>query len=183
MALRSEFARNPRKVEDFESNTSYKYLPCAKPNRTVAAVFTGQASHQKNMFSELALNWPEFRQTFENFDKTCTKMLGCPITPICYPRASYGTEKSGAAEDNSYESWTCATSTSGAPNLPVSCISTVACSVGLYRVLQSAGFLPSALLGHSLGEMTALWASGCLSENQLVEILCKRSLRPPHSVH
>ncbi|MEL6930952.1 MAG: acyltransferase domain-containing protein, partial [Cyanobacteria bacterium J06600_6] len=37
-------------------------------------------------------------------------------------------------------------------------------SVGLYKILQQAGFQPDFVAGHSFGELTALWASGVLSD-------------------
>ncbi|HMN58929.1 MAG TPA: acyltransferase domain-containing protein, partial [Anaerolinea sp.] len=37
-------------------------------------------------------------------------------------------------------------------------------SVGLYKLLQAAGFAPDFAAGHSFGELTALWASGVLGD-------------------
>ena len=37
-------------------------------------------------------------------------------------------------------------------------------SVGLYKILQQAGFAPDFTAGHSFGEWTALWAAGVLSD-------------------
>ena len=37
-------------------------------------------------------------------------------------------------------------------------------SLGLYKILQQAGFKPDFVAGHSFGELTALWAAEVLND-------------------
>jgi len=50
-----------------------------------------------------------------------------------------------------------------------------AVQVGLTRMLLGAGIAPTVVLGHSVGEVAAAWASGALALDQAVEVICKRS--------
>lgn len=50
-----------------------------------------------------------------------------------------------------------------------------AVQVGLVHVLRSQGFTPSAVIGHSLGEVAAAWVSGALELEQAVRIIRLRS--------
>ena len=50
-----------------------------------------------------------------------------------------------------------------------------AIQVGLVRALEAAGFSPSGVIGHSLGEVAAAWAAGSLALEQAVRIIRLRS--------
>lgn len=50
-----------------------------------------------------------------------------------------------------------------------------ALQVGLTRVLASRGVTPAAVVGHSVGEVTAAWAAGALSLAQAVQVIHWRS--------
>ena len=50
-----------------------------------------------------------------------------------------------------------------------------ALQVGLVRMLMSLGVKPAAVVGHSLGEIAAVWASGALELEQAVKIVRLRS--------
>lgn len=50
-----------------------------------------------------------------------------------------------------------------------------AVQVGLTAMLRSRGLTPSAVLGHSVGEVAAAWASGALSLEQAVQVVAVRS--------
>jgi acyl transferase domain-containing protein/NADPH:quinone reductase-like Zn-dependent oxidoreductase/acyl carrier protein len=47
--------------------------------------------------------------------------------------------------------------------------------VATVRALEEAGIAPTAVLGHSVGEIAAAWAAGALSLNQAIEVVTARS--------
>ncbi len=51
-----------------------------------------------------------------------------------------------------------------------------ALQVGLTTVLRAAGLAPDVVLGHSVGEAAAAWASGALSLEQATQVIHQRSL-------
>ncbi len=52
-----------------------------------------------------------------------------------------------------------------------------AIQVGLVRLMQKYGITPGAVIGHSVGEVAAAWASGALSLEQAVHVIHERSLQ------
>jgi acyl transferase domain-containing protein/NADPH:quinone reductase-like Zn-dependent oxidoreductase/acyl carrier protein len=52
-----------------------------------------------------------------------------------------------------------------------------AIQVGLVRVMREYGITPGAVIGHSVGEVAAAWASGVLSLEQAVHVIHERSLQ------
>ncbi|MFG2178132.1 beta-ketoacyl synthase N-terminal-like domain-containing protein [Streptomyces abikoensis] len=61
-----------------------------------------------------------------------------------------------------------------------------ALSTGQYRYLRELGFAPHALLGHSFGELTALWAAGVLDDAGFTALAHARGqamARPPGPGH
>ncbi len=51
-----------------------------------------------------------------------------------------------------------------------------ALQVGITRLLKGEGITPGAVVGHSVGEITAAWASGALSLQDAVKVIYYRSL-------
>lgn len=51
-----------------------------------------------------------------------------------------------------------------------------AIQVGLVRLLKEYGITPRAVIGHSVGEVAAAWASGALSLEEAVHVIHERSL-------
>lgn len=51
----------------------------------------------------------------------------------------------------------------------------LALQVATVRVLEDSGLSPSAVLGHSVGEIAAAWAAGCLSLEQALDVVIARS--------
>lgn len=50
-----------------------------------------------------------------------------------------------------------------------------AMQVAITRMLQEQGVQPAAVLGHSVGEIAAAWASGALTLEQAITVICARS--------
>lgn len=51
----------------------------------------------------------------------------------------------------------------------------LALQVATVRVLEDSGLSPSAVLGHSVGEIGAAWAAGCLSLDEALDVVIARS--------
>src|SRR5512132_2529435 len=116
--------------------------------RSVAMIFPGQGSQSPGMGRELFENFPVARQIFEEADDA----LGFSISRLCFE---------GPAEDLQLTENT------------QPAILTV--SVAAFRALQSAGIgAPAFVAGHSLGEYSALVATGALSLSDAVRTVRAR---------
>jgi len=113
----------------------------------VAFVFPGQASQYSGMGKDLAEKYPVARAVFEEADRS----LGFSISKICFE----GTEDELKLTANTQAA-----------------ILTV--SVAAFRVLADRGISPDYVAGHSLGEYSALVASGALKFADAVRLVRKR---------
>ena len=113
----------------------------------IAFVFPGQASQYPGMGKELADNHPVAKAVFDEADKA----LGFSISRMCF---------TGSEEDLKLT----------ANTQPA--ILTV--SVAAHRTLMEKGITPDFVAGHSLGEYSALVASGSLKFSDAVQLVRKR---------
>ncbi|MFB3126025.1 MAG: ACP S-malonyltransferase [Candidatus Acidiferrales bacterium] len=102
----------------------------------LAFIFPGQGSQRAGMGKELAEQFPAARAVFDQADQA----LGFPLSKLCFE---------GPEEDLKLTA-----------NTQSAILTT---SVAAYRVLEEQGIAPDYVAGHSLGEYSALVASGCLS--------------------
>ena len=117
-------------------------------NRQLVIVFPGQGSQSPGMGKELAERFPAARQVFEEADDA----LGFAISRLCFE---------GPAEDLQLTE-----------NTQPAILSV---SVAAFRALQSAGIgAPAFVAGHSLGEYSALVATGALSLSDAVRTVRAR---------
>jgi [acyl-carrier-protein] S-malonyltransferase len=113
----------------------------------LAFLFPGQGSQYPGMGRNLAENFPESRAVFEEADAA----LGFPISKLCFD----GSEDDLKLTENTQPA-----------------ILTV--SVAAYRALESHGVVPDFAAGHSLGEYSALVASGSLDFSTAVKLVRQR---------
>lgn len=113
----------------------------------VAFVFPGQASQYPGMGKELAEKYPVARAVFEEADS----VLGFSISRMCFE----GTEDELKLTANTQPA-------------------ILTCSVAVYRVAAEKGLQPDFVAGHSLGEYSALVASGSLKFTDAVQLVRKR---------
>nr|AAK72879.2 polyunsaturated fatty acid synthase subunit A [Schizochytrium sp. ATCC 20888] len=135
-------------------------------NGAVAALFSGQGAQYTHMFSEVAMNWPQFRQSIAAMDAAQSKVAGSDkdferVSQVLYPRKPYEREPE---QDHKKISLT-------AYSQP----STLACALGAFEIFKEAGFTPDFAAGHSLGEFAALYAAGCVDRDELFELVCRRA--------
>jgi [acyl-carrier-protein] S-malonyltransferase len=113
----------------------------------IAFMFPGQASQYSGMGKELAENFPEARAVFDEADKA----LGFSISQMCFA----GSEEELKQTANTQPA-------------------ILTCSVAVQRVLAKKGVTPDFVAGHSLGEYSALVATGALKFSDAVTLVRKR---------
>lgn len=127
----------------------------------VVALFSGQGSQYLNMGRELVVNFPELRQTFAAVDALFTQAgLESPSSRV-FPAPAFDDAKSKAqAQELQRTEY-------AQPALG-------AFSVGLYKMMQHAGFQPDFVAGHSFGELTALWSAGVFTDQDYFALVKAR---------
>ncbi|MBD2515423.1 acyltransferase domain-containing protein [Nostoc sp. FACHB-973] len=117
----------------------------------VVALFPGQGSQYLNMGSKLAINFPPLRQAYKSLDDLFIQDDLQPLSQTVFPRPTFDSEEK-TSQTKALQRTENAQPAIGA------------FSVGLYKVLQQAGFKADFVAGHSFGELTALWAAGVFSD-------------------
>uniref|UniRef100_UPI00344DE5F8 beta-ketoacyl synthase N-terminal-like domain-containing protein n=1 Tax=Acaryochloris sp. IP29b_bin.137 TaxID=2969217 RepID=UPI00344DE5F8 len=127
----------------------------------VVALFSGQGSQYVNMGRELVVNFPELRQTFAAVDELFIQADLEPPSGRVFPAPAFdkGQVQVQAQELQRTEY--------AQPALG-------ALSVGLYKILQQAGFQPDFVAGHSFGELTALWSADVLTDQDYFALVKAR---------
>jgi len=113
----------------------------------VVFLFPGQGSQYAGMGRELAESFPAARGVFEEADR----VLGFSISQLCFS----GSEEALKLTENTQPA-------------------ILTASVATYRVLEQKGVRPDYVAGHSLGEYSALVASGALKFGDAVRLVRKR---------
>lgn len=127
----------------------------------VVALFPGQGSQYLNMGREIALNFPAVRKTYEVLDKLFLQEDLTPISEVVFPHPVFN-EELGTEREKILQNTQNAQPAIGA------------FSVGLYELLQKAGFKADFVAGHSFGELTALWAAGVLNRQDYFYLIKAR---------
>ena len=117
----------------------------------VVALFSGQGSQYLRMLEELQTSDLSMATCFASMDALFEKEGLQPLTSIVFPPTTEDDSKRKDQESR-------LTLTEHAQPA----IGTA--SVGLYKILQSTGLKVDATVGHSFGEVTALWAAGVFSD-------------------
>ncbi|MGF1674346.1 MAG: beta-ketoacyl synthase N-terminal-like domain-containing protein, partial [Rivularia sp. (in: cyanobacteria)] len=117
----------------------------------VVALFSGQGSQYLNMGKEVVMNFPQLRQLYGYMDSLLLKDNLQPLSEIVFPHPVF--------EENEKNAQIAALQRTEYAQPAIGML-----SAGYYKVLQQAGFKPDFVAGHSFGELTALWASEALSD-------------------
>ncbi|MFB2769942.1 SDR family NAD(P)-dependent oxidoreductase [Pelatocladus sp. BLCC-F211] len=143
---------NKSQAESWEHPQGIYYRKASLPTESkVVALFSGQGSQYLEMGRELVINFPCLRQTYSEIDHLFCKDGLKPVSEIVFPPPVFD-QAQKQSQVEALQKTEYAQAAIGA------------FSVGLYKLLQQAGFKPDFLVGHSFGELTALWAAGVLNE-------------------
>ena len=126
----------------------------------VVAMFSGQGAQYSEMGKTLALNFPEAREAFTRVDQLLEKEHKLPLSSILFPTGTDHKLKSENALRLNRTEYV-------QPALAAFC-------VGSYQLLHKMGFTPDLALGHSFGELTALWAAGAITTDDLYRLSISR---------
>ncbi len=110
-------------------------------------LFPGEGAQYLNMLADLLPHFPEIRHVFDEADRRE------PITPTFLVPPDAPAEQKAQVEKR-------------LRTLEYSISSVLLANAGLYSVLEQLQVPASAVAGHSAGELTALWVSGCLDSRQ-----------------
>ena len=144
-------------LEDFSEGqaniTGLRSGTVLKKPKGPAFIYSGNGSQWQGMGKRLLDEEPLFAQTIQKIDRLFSK----------YADFSIEKEFRGENGDDRYELTEIAQ-----PAL-------FAFQVGVTVMLQSRGITPSAVAGHSVGEVAAAWASGGLSLEDAITVIYHRS--------
>ncbi|OED65314.1 beta-ketoacyl synthase [Vibrio splendidus ZS-139] len=145
------------------NGTSYRESALIAENGAgkVAALFAGQGSQYLNMGRELACHYPEMRQQLAQADQVYGQHKKTALSQILFPIPTFTPEATKAQE-------AVLTNTANAQ----SAIGTV--SMGQFDIMTQAGFKADMVAGHSFGELSALCASGVISQDDYYQLAFAR---------
>ncbi|WP_182877268.1 type I polyketide synthase [Microbispora sp. H10670] len=138
-------------------------VTAARPAPTVAFVFSGQGTQRPGMGQELHRRFPAYA---EAFDAACAALdraralreaRGPRVAEVVFAPA--GSPESALLRRTEYAQ----------PAL-------FAVQIGLVRLAEDLGLVAHALLGHSIGELTAAHAAGALSLDDAASLVVARAL-------
>lgn len=123
-----------------------------------AVLFPGQGAYYGRALLDLQEGYPEVKSVFAEIDSAARPLVGdLGVHTLFPPRAQ------------EIDHWL-----RDAPEALQLAI--YAASVAVYSVLRKRGLRPDVLIGHSLGEITALVAAGAFTVADGAQIVCHRSL-------
>jgi polyketide-type polyunsaturated fatty acid synthase PfaA len=129
----------------------------------VVALFSGQGAQYVGMGRELAFNFPAVRQSFAHIDRLFHADKLSLVSDVVYPQAAF-TDEAREAQAQMLQRTDYVQPSIGA------------LSAGMFKMFKSAGFKPDFAAGHSFGELTALWASDVLSDDDYYALVKARGL-------
>jgi acyl transferase domain-containing protein len=134
------------------------------PDAKVAALFAGQGSQYVDMGRTAVTALPPLLDEFDAANETS----GGTLARVVFPPPVFADEERTAHEERLRRT-----------DFAQPAIG--ALSAGQYRFLTSLGFTAEGFLGHSFGELTALWAAGCLDDADFhtLAVARGRAMAPP----
>ena len=136
-------------------------------NRTIGIAFSGQGAQYLDMARELYENSATFRSHVDHCNTIALSLdlpnLVAVIHPLQNTQAASDAESTPIRKADSFS--------------PAQYqLALIAAEVGLASMLLDWGVKPVCVVGHSLGEYTALWLSGVISLRSLLELVGRRAM-------
>ena len=126
----------------------------------ITVLFPGQGTQAVHMLSEAAIAYPELRKAISEADNTLLRRGSAPISEILYPKALTADELDAAR----------AAIHNTANTQPV----LAAVEAGLFEIVTKRGLKADFFIGHSFGELVALWADGVVDFDTLIAMAKQR---------
>ncbi|MHB1422621.1 MAG: SDR family NAD(P)-dependent oxidoreductase [Gemmataceae bacterium] len=123
----------------------------------IAFLFPGQGSQYPNMLAQLAMVFPEVRQSFDDAEAALSGRLRGLLGKFIFPPSPFTPEQ----EKQSKEALT---------RTDVAQPALGAAGLGMFRLLSRLGVRPDLFAGHSYGDYVALCAAGALSAEDLIRL-------------
>lgn len=121
----------------------------------IAWMFPGQASQYPNMLKSIYENYPSVKSLYTQVDAIWKAQYGYPVTPLIFGTAEATMEQALKDTKNTH---------------PAMFLSNMA----MYKMLAESGITGDYMIGHSLGEITALYAGGMLDLKPVLSLIGAR---------
>ena len=125
-------------------------------DQKAAVLFPGQGAFSGAALKDVAAEYPQIAQTLAEIDAVAKPQLGVSLTETLLG------EKAPNIEELM----------KGSPD--VLQLAIYATSIGLHRILEAYGFRPTVVVGHSLGEISAMVCAGAFTVRDGAAIVCHR---------
>jgi acyl transferase domain-containing protein/NAD(P)H-dependent flavin oxidoreductase YrpB (nitropropane dioxygenase family)/NAD(P)-dependent dehydrogenase (short-subunit alcohol dehydrogenase family)/acyl carrier protein len=127
----------------------------------IAFLFPGQGSQYPNMLAQLALVFPEVRQSFDDAEAVLAGRLEKPLGKFIFPPSAFTPEQEKKAKD-------------ALTRTDVAQPALGAASLGMFRLLTRLGVRADLFAGHSYGDYVALCTASALSAEDLIRLSYER---------
>ncbi len=165
-----QFSKSLNSVLDVLEQNSEKSLPrnielnleCDPNPGKIVFMFPGQGSQYVDMAREQAIYFKELRLAIENADRLFKETFPIPLNRYIYPPASFSVEKMASQSK--------ALTATGKAQPAIASL-----EAGFLDIAIRLGLKPDITFGHSLGEYTALHASGAVSRRDFFNLIKARA--------
>ena len=122
-----------------------------RPGGKLAFLFPGEGAQYLGMLGDVRRAFPEVETFFAECDAMCRHAgdVGPSLTEVFLPPDDAGPDDLARAEEE-------------LRRIDHAMLSVMMADWALYLVLKRLGLSPDVVAGHSMGELVALWAAGCV---------------------
>ncbi|HEY8036287.1 MAG TPA: SDR family NAD(P)-dependent oxidoreductase [Methylobacter sp.] len=124
----------------------------AQQKPKLAMIFSGQGSQYPGMAQDLYRRWPVFQQTIDQCAEYLREFLDIPLQSLLFESSEQQLQQTCYAQPAIF-----------------------AVDYALYRLWQSWGIEPDAVMGHSLGEYVAACVAGVFSLEEALQLVAVRA--------